>query len=82
MDSLFIEASAKTNTGVREAFEKLVERIINTPELWAPVSSVTPDRDAVLKNKSSGQAARNDTMPGNIDLSEESADADAGACSC
>ena len=78
MDSLFIEASAKTNTGVTEAFQQLVERIIDTPDLWAPVSSVTPNRDAVLKSKPS----TNETMPGNIDLNEETSDADVGACSC
>lgn len=78
MDSLFIEASAKTNTGVTEAFQKLVESIIDTPELWAPVSSVTPDRDTVLKNKS----VAHETMPGNIDLNEDTADVDAGVCSC
>ena len=58
MNSLFIEASAKTNKGVQEAFQKLVERIIDTPELWAPVSSVTPDRDAILKNKVAANTTR------------------------
>ncbi|PAA49646.1 hypothetical protein BOX15_Mlig022030g1 [Macrostomum lignano] len=31
---LFIEASAKTNEGVKTAFEELVEKIIQTPGLW------------------------------------------------
>ncbi len=34
MGSLFIETSAKTATGVREAFGEVVERILDTPELW------------------------------------------------
>jgi Ras-related protein Rab-18 len=34
MDSLFIEASAKTAVGVSEAFKELVERIMDTPDLW------------------------------------------------
>jgi len=38
MSSLFIEASAKTAVGVQEAFQEVVERILDTPELWAPVA--------------------------------------------
>jgi Ras-related protein Rab-18 len=34
MSSLFIEASAKTAVGVREAFLEVVEKILDTPELW------------------------------------------------
>jgi len=34
MDSLFIEASAKTAVGVKEAFVEVVERIMDRPELW------------------------------------------------
>ncbi|KAF9466832.1 ras-domain-containing protein [Collybia nuda] len=34
MNSLFIEASAKTAIGVNEAFQEVVERILDTPELW------------------------------------------------
>ncbi|KAG0698606.1 ras-domain-containing protein [Suillus ampliporus] len=37
----FIEASAKTDIGVREIFEKLVSQILETPELWAPVTPET-----------------------------------------
>ena len=31
---MFIEASAKTREGVQVAFEELVEKIIQTPQLW------------------------------------------------
>ena len=34
MDSLFIEASAKLSLNVNEAFQELVENILDTPELW------------------------------------------------
>ncbi|KAF8623278.1 hypothetical protein AX17_007484 [Amanita inopinata Kibby_2008] len=34
MDSLFIEVSAKTAVGVEEAFREVVEKILDTPELW------------------------------------------------
>ncbi|ESK95465.1 gtp-binding protein yptv3 [Moniliophthora roreri MCA 2997] len=34
MNSLFIEASAKTAVNVKETFHEVVERILDTPELW------------------------------------------------
>ncbi|KAK1228153.1 hypothetical protein PQX77_008836 [Marasmius sp. AFHP31] len=34
MNSLFIEASAKTDVNVKETFQEVVERILDTPELW------------------------------------------------
>jgi len=74
-DALFVEASAKTAIGVREVFEELVGRILETPELWAPVA---PDTNAGLM-KRGGE----DGMPGTIDLSRETAAADdGGICSC
>jgi len=80
MGSLFIEASAKTAVGVREAFQEVVTKILDTPELWAPVSSVVPESSAA------GNARRRVAetgMPGNIDLSASAPAEDAGgACSC
>jgi Ras-related protein Rab-18 len=71
MNSLFIEASAKTAVGVREAFQEVVEKILDTPELWAPVGSV---------KKAMG--ADGTAMPGgNIDLGQ-TADESGGGCSC
>jgi Ras-related protein Rab-18 len=43
--TLFIETSAKTTTGVRDAFEELVQKvneltqIVETPRLWQVTSS-------------------------------------------
>lgn len=37
--TLFIETSAKTSEGVKEAFEDVVRRIIHTEGLWEPRSS-------------------------------------------
>ncbi|KAJ7577959.1 ras-domain-containing protein [Mycena floridula] len=34
MDSLFLETSAKTSVGVKEVFSEVVEKILDTPELW------------------------------------------------
>ncbi|EMD35924.1 hypothetical protein CERSUDRAFT_53067 [Gelatoporia subvermispora B] len=76
MGSLFVEASAKTSVGVREAFQEVVEKIIDTPELWAPVAgskSARPRPSAGAEN----------TMPGSISLAD-GADgaASQGGCGC
>lgn len=71
MNSLFIEASAKTSVGIAEAFQEVVERILDTPELWAPV---TPDKDV-------GPGKKAGPMPGNIDLGS-AAEEEYGGCSC
>ncbi|KAG2184199.1 hypothetical protein INT44_009214 [Umbelopsis vinacea] len=44
LQTLFVECSAKTKVGVQEAFEELVQKIIETPSLWqkqqAPASTI------------------------------------------
>ncbi|KAK1159005.1 ras-related protein Rab-18-B-like [Acipenser oxyrinchus oxyrinchus] len=49
---LFIEASAKTRDGVQCAFEEVVEKIIQTPGLWA---TETPQRGVRLAEAASSQ---------------------------
>jgi len=34
MNSLFIETSAKTAVNVRDVFHEVVQKILDTPELW------------------------------------------------
>jgi Ras-related protein Rab-18 len=70
MSTLFVESSAKTNTGVTEAFMDVVEKILDTPELWptnAPRGTGGP----------SGGVA----MPGHISLNKEEEAQDEG-CMC
>ncbi|KII84811.1 hypothetical protein PLICRDRAFT_45617 [Plicaturopsis crispa FD-325 SS-3] len=74
MDSLFIEASAKTAVGVREAFQEVVEKILDTPELWAPAGPVS-------KQALSGGGPGPSGMPGSVDLSDTQT-VDGGGCSC
>ncbi|KAF5283551.1 hypothetical protein FQR65_LT13844 [Abscondita terminalis] len=46
--TLFIEASAKTRDGVQSAFEELVQKIIQTPDLW---ESYGPGSNFQIGNK-------------------------------
>lgn len=74
MSSLFIEASAKTAVNVRETFQEVVEKILETPELWA-------------KNTGGGQQSTGNGrggMPGGVQvvgLTEGQA-AEHGSCAC
>ena len=68
MNSLFVEASAKTAVGVTEAFREVVAKILDTPELWAPV---TP-----------GHSLGGKGMPGEINLQDQTTTSYAGGCSC
>ena len=78
MNSLFIEASAKTAVGVREAFQELVEKIIDTPELWTPVASSRPRTGATA-----APAAAASSMPGTINLTDEEGDSQqSSGCMC
>jgi len=72
--ALFVEASAKTAIGVRDVFEELVGRILETPELWAPVAQDT--------NGGLVKRGGEDGMPGTIDLGHNAAPVDDGGCSC
>jgi len=72
MSSLFIETSAKTSVGVREAFQEVVEKIIDTPELWEG-------------NKSQNTSGGNGGMPGGVQtvgLRDEPPKQENGGCSC
>ncbi|KAF8420287.1 nucleotide hydrolase-domain-containing protein [Boletus edulis BED1] len=64
-DALFLEASAKTAVGVQEVFGDLVKRILDTPELWAPVTPETERRGR-------------EGMPGTIELGGEQNDGGGG----
>ncbi|KAJ7186852.1 ras-domain-containing protein [Mycena filopes] len=74
MNCLFVEASAKTSVGVKEAFTEVVEQIMDIPELW---DSATPGIGVGVK-PAGGQ------MPGggNVNLADETEQEGAGGCSC
>uniref|UniRef100_A0A8H7XRU8 Ras-domain-containing protein n=1 Tax=Psilocybe cubensis TaxID=181762 RepID=A0A8H7XRU8_PSICU len=57
MSSLFIETSAKTSVGVKEAFQEVVESILDTPELW--------DNSA---NKTQSTSGGNGGVPGGVQV--------------
>ncbi|KAJ7117905.1 ras-domain-containing protein [Mycena crocata] len=73
MNSLFVEASAKTAVGVKEAFTDVVERIMDIPELWDSVPAV-----------GAGAKASGGQMPGggNVNLAEENEQEGGRGCSC
>lgn len=78
MNSLFIEASAKTAVGVQQAFTEVVAKILETPELWAPVEGGRGFPKA-------GAAATDGSgMPGNITLDDNDTTQSSGygSCSC
>ncbi|KAI9469919.1 MAG: P-loop containing nucleoside triphosphate hydrolase protein [Benjaminiella poitrasii] len=60
LSTLFVECSAKTKVGVRQAFEELVEKIIETPSLWrkdaAPDSTVKMSDNDKQQNEASSCA--------------------------
>ena len=84
---LFVEASAKTAVGVTEAFSDVVERIIDTPELWGeekkdkPKASSSASASAAKARAAVGYRTP-DSMPGNIDLSQMDEEEEAGGCLC
>lgn len=74
MNSLFVEASAKTAVGVKEVFTEVVEQILDTPELW----------DTTAKGQST--SGGNGGMPGGVQVVGLRADntqpQDASGCAC
>ena len=77
MNSLFIETSAKTAVGVSEAFKEVAEKILETPELWAPPSA-QPTGGSAGGNRT---RANEDFMPGNINLNANE-DQSQDGCAC
>ncbi|KIM44259.1 hypothetical protein M413DRAFT_443278 [Hebeloma cylindrosporum] len=72
MSSLFIETSAKTSIGVRETFQEMVEKILDTPELWDSTTNRT-------HNTSGG----NGGMPGGVQVvGVNNQQTQEGGCAC
>ncbi|KAF8876605.1 ras family-domain-containing protein [Gymnopilus junonius] len=77
MNSLFIETSAKTAVGVTDAFQEVVEKILDTPELWESSSSGGGARGQNTGHGGGG-------VPGGVQvvgLDEHRQDGE-GGCSC
>ncbi|EGN97403.1 hypothetical protein SERLA73DRAFT_184094 [Serpula lacrymans var. lacrymans S7.3] len=79
--ALFVEASAKTSVGVRSAFQDVVGRILETPELWAPVEG---GRGPPIASARTSGGQDGDGMPGTINLAaqKQSQENDGAMCSC
>lgn len=72
MSSLFIETSAKTSIGVRETFQEVVEKILDTPELW---DSTT--------NRAHNTSGGNGGMPGGVQVvGVNNQQTQEGGCAC
>ena len=88
MGCLFVEASAKTAVGVTEAFNDVVERIIDTPSLWNEEKPKSSGRTAAASIASTTAVSgprrgTAESMPGNIDLSQVQNDEDTSSgCLC
>ena len=80
MNALFVEASAKTAVGVQEAFRDVVERIIDTPELWQATAARRGSKAGGGSGAGAGAAGQD--MPGSIDLRQEPEEAEGGGCGC
>ncbi|THH33206.1 hypothetical protein EUX98_g1014 [Antrodiella citrinella] len=83
MNCLFVEASAKTAVGVRDAFQEVVSKILDTPELWQPVTSGNKTGIAGAgKSAAAATMQSNQTMPGSVNLHEGAEEESAGGCMC
>ncbi|KAG8779522.1 Ras- protein Rab-18 [Ceratobasidium sp. 428] len=79
MGTLFVEASAKTKVGVQDTFRELVEKIVDTPELWAPAAPRASGSNA--NNTRTNASGR--TVPGSVNLVDDTAGGrDADGCAC
>ncbi|KAG8681543.1 Ras- protein Rab-18 [Ceratobasidium sp. 428] len=79
MGTLFVEASAKTKVGVQDTFRELVEKIVDTPELWAPAAPRASGSNA--NNTRTNASGR--TVPGSVNLVDDAAGGrDADGCAC
>jgi len=75
MKSLFIETSAKTAVNVQDAFHEVVQKILDTPELW---EGSTSTRTVVTSGGNGG-------VPGGaqiVGLGDEQKAAAGGGCEC
>jgi Ras-related protein Rab-18 len=80
MGSLFVEASAKTAVGVRDAFRSVVERIVDSESTPPPLPATSA---TTTRNSGWARAAESTEvgMPGHIDLSAPAAEGSDG-CLC
>jgi len=80
MGTLFVECSAKTKVGVQDTFRELVEKIVDTPELWAPVQPKVGLSVASGNNMRPGGGR---TIPGSVNLVDDANAAhEGGGCAC
>ena len=71
MSSLFIETSAKTSVGVRETFQEVVEKILDTPELWDNAT-----------NRPQNTSGGNGGVPGGVQIVGVDNQNPEGGCAC
>ncbi|KAF9042119.1 ras family-domain-containing protein [Panaeolus papilionaceus] len=74
MKSLFIETSAKTAVGVKEVFQEVVEKILDTPELWESQSGGA--------GKGQSTSGGNGGMPGGVQVIGATEQKQDSGCSC
>jgi Ras-related protein Rab-18 len=82
MNSLFVEASAKTAVGVSEAFREVVKKIIDTPELWAAATDKTRTGGTRLPPLTGNATPSSPGMPGTINLDDARDNSGGGGCAC
>ncbi|KDR72957.1 hypothetical protein GALMADRAFT_252317 [Galerina marginata CBS 339.88] len=73
MSSLFIETSAKTAVGVKETFQEVVEKILDTPELW---------ESSISGSKGQNTGGGNGGMPGGVQVVGAEQQKQDDGCAC